>query len=229
MGLDIGAAWCGTDLGDHRPCHGIYERYPCNTLPALDNSQFTGAFQWLGDLGEVVPGQLARLQELDEKLAAKGLALPQDVVSFFLSSNLHDALDEVSVTNCRSYLSEPLPSPVEPGAYLICFLSDLLDSIFWYLYLRPSGHLFVVHSHLDYEYEYGAESDIFEEPQSDLDDVAAQRTAIFWCAPSFEHFAYRFWLENRLWRAIHDSDAQPLDAAMQEYLDHYKPLSHSGA
>ncbi|MFJ9680466.1 hypothetical protein ACIRP2_20760 [Streptomyces sp. NPDC101194] len=68
--------------------------------------------------------------------------------------------------------------------------SDLLDGVFRYPDLRPSGHLSVVHSHLDYE--YGAQSDIFDEPQNDLDDVAVQKTAIFWCAPSFEHFAHRF-------------------------------------
>ncbi|GAA2146305.1 hypothetical protein GCM10009760_35990 [Kitasatospora kazusensis] len=124
-GIDVGAAWCGTGLGDHRPCRDTYERHPCDTPPPLDDSQFTGAFQWLGDLDEVIPRQFERLQELD--------------------------------------------------------------------------------------------------------DIASRRTTIFWCAPSFEHFAYRFWLENRLWRAIHGNSAEPLDTAMQEYLDHYKAPSPHGA
>ncbi|MFH8383469.1 hypothetical protein ACH4E7_21390 [Kitasatospora sp. NPDC018058] len=58
-----------------------------------------------------------------------------------------------------------------------------------------------------------------------MDDVAAQRSAILWCAPSFEYFAYRFWLENRLWRATHGDGEVPLDSAMRDYLNYYKAQS----
>ncbi|MCY0932119.1 hypothetical protein OTB20_39305 [Streptomyces sp. H27-H1] len=225
MSVDLGAAWCATDLGDHRPCRYTYERYPYDTLPPLDAAQFTGAFQWLGDPGKIVPGQVADLQKLGEKLAAEGLELPADFVRFYTSSNLQDSLDEVSVTGCWSSLSEPLPSPVEPGAFLIRFFRDQQDCVLWYLYLRPSGEAFVVHSYLDYEHEYEARGSEDFESESDLDDLTAQEAAILWCAPSFEHFAYRFWLENRLWHAVNGGSEVPLDSAMQEYLDHYKAPS----
>jgi hypothetical protein len=53
------------------------------------------------------------------------------------------------VTGCWTDISQPLPSPVEPGAFLVRFLRDQQDCVIWYLYLRPSGETFVVHSHLD--------------------------------------------------------------------------------
>ncbi|MFB7715231.1 hypothetical protein [Streptomyces sp. NPDC056105] len=58
---------------------------------------------------------------MDENLAAKGLKLPRDFVTFEADSKLHCSLDDVSVTCCWTDISEPLPSPVEPGAFLVRF------------------------------------------------------------------------------------------------------------
>ncbi|MGW1594231.1 hypothetical protein [Streptomyces sp. NPDC002343] len=77
-----------------------------------------------------------------------------------------------------------------------------------------------MHSHLDYEYEYEARRD-GEETQTDLDDPEEQEAAILWCAPSFEEFAHRFWIENRLWHALNDDDLSGLEPEMREYLRHY--------
>ncbi|MEU6238575.1 hypothetical protein [Kitasatospora sp. NPDC047058] len=225
MGVDFDAAWCATDLGDHRPCRYTYERYAYDTLPPLDEALFAGEFRWLGDPGGFVADQAAKLKPIEGKLAAEGLALPKDFVTFAVSSNFQGALDGVSVTACWSSLSEPLPSPVEPGAFLVRFLRDQQDCVLWYLYLRPSGEVFVVSSHLDYEFEYTArDSDEFR-PESDLADHDAQRAAILWCAPSFESFAYRFWLENRLWHVVNGGDDASPDPAMLRYLDHYAAAS----
>ncbi len=231
MGVDFAAGWYATDLGDYRPCQYTYEGYDYDTLPALDAARLTGAFQWLGDPGEVVPEQVAQLREVQEGLAAKGLALPEDFVRFHTSSNLLGSLDEVSVTACWSSLSAPLPSPVEPGAFLVRFFRDQQDCVLWYLYLRPTGEVFVVVSYLDYEYEYEVrDSGDEEQPHSDLGDAAVQRAAILRCAPSFEQFAYRFWLENRIWRALNGDEGDgPIDSEMQAYLHHYESLSPQGA
>nr|BEK63591.1 hypothetical protein KPHV_08180 [Kitasatospora purpeofusca] len=152
------------------------------------------------------------------------LSLPQDFVTFCTSSNLRGSLDSVSVTGCWISLSAPLPSPVETGAFLVRFFRDQQDCVFWYLYLRPSGEVFVVNSSLDYEFEYEARDSDDYQPESDLDDPVAQEAEILWCAPSFEHFAYRFWLENRLWRAVNGRSDEPLDAELKEYLDHYRAV-----
>lgn len=97
MGVDFDAAWCGTDLGDHRPCRYTYERYPYDTLPPLDKKQLKGVFQWLGDPGEVVSERAAKMRQLEKRLAAEGLALPKDFVTFHVSSNLRESLDSVSL------------------------------------------------------------------------------------------------------------------------------------
>jgi hypothetical protein len=220
VGFD--SAWCATDLGEYRPCRYTYEYYSYESLPPLDSTEFTGAFQWLGGTGEPVPEQVTALNRLAESLAAKGLTLPRDFVTFQADSKLHCSLDEVSVTCCWTDISEPLPSPVEPGAFLVRFLRDQQDCVIWYLYLRPSGEVFVVHSYLDYEYEYEARRD-GEETETDLDDPEEQRAAILWCAPSFEEFAQRFWIENRLWHALNGDDLSGLEPQVRNYLRHYAP------
>jgi hypothetical protein len=216
------AAWCATGLGEYRACRYTYERYPYESLPPLDSSQFTGAFQWLDSVRGPVPRSAARLDGLAGDLAAKGLTLPRDFVTFQTSTNLYGSLDEVSVTACWTDISEPLPSPVEPGSFLVRFLRDQQDCVIWYLYLRPSGEAFVVNSHLDYEYEYEAQRND-DEAASDLDDVEEQRAALLWCAPSFEEFAHRFWIENRLWYAVRGGAPAQLEPRLRDYLRHYSP------
>lgn len=226
-GFDVSAvgfdsAWCATDLGEYRPCHSTYEYYPYESLPPLDSTEFTGAFQWLGGTGEPVPEHVTVLNRLAEDLAAKGLTLPRDFVAFQADSKLRGSLDDISVTCCWTDISDPLPSPVEPGAFLVRFLRDQQDCVIWYLYIRPSGEVSVVHSCLDYEYEYAARRD-GEETETALDDSEEQRAAILWCAPSFEEFAYRFWMENRLWYAVNGNDLSGLAPQMRDYLRHYAP------
>ncbi|MEV8097146.1 hypothetical protein [Kitasatospora sp. NPDC085879] len=214
------AAWCATDLGEYRACAGTYERYPYDSLPPLDPDRYTGAFEWLGEAGDPVPDEVAALDRLAADLAAHGLALPRDFVTFHTSAGFRNTLDEVSVTCCWTDISEPLPSPVEPGAFLVRFLRDQQDCVMWYLYLRPSGEAFVVHSWLDYAYEYAAREE-GEGPSTDLDDIELQRSEILWCAASFEEFAHRFWTENRLWYTVSGGDPAAVEPELRAYLRHY--------
>ncbi|AGK78220.1 hypothetical protein AB0N79_18790 [Streptomyces microflavus] len=213
-------AWCATDLGTYRACRHTYERYSLDSLPPLDSDQFTGAFTWLGGAGDPIPRQVRKLNGLAKELSATGLTLPRDFVTFQTSENLYGSLDEVSVTGCWTNLSPPLPSPVEPGAFLVRFFRDQQDCVIWYLYLRPMSEAFVVHSDVDYEFEYEAQRN-GEEIQPDLADAQEQRSAILWCAPSFEEFAHRFWIENRIWHAVNDPDLPRLEPRLQEYVNHY--------
>lgn len=217
------AAWCASDLGRFRPCSGTYEVYPHESLPPLDPGRFTGSFDWLGGIGSLEPEQAARLGRLAESLSALGAALPGDFVAFQTAANLHDRLDRVSVTACWSDISEPLPSPVEDGAYLVRFLRDQQDCVFWYLYLRPSGEAFVVFSAVDYEEYADREEDGEEGSGGEASHREAHRRAIGWCAPTFEEFAYRFWVENRLWYATQDDDPSGLEPELRDYLSHYAP------
>ncbi|WP_149038334.1 hypothetical protein [Kitasatospora sp. MBT63] len=224
------ARWCACDLGEYRPCRGTYEYYPYESLPPLEPGLFTGDFDWLGGVGSPVPERVAELDAVAAELAAVGLELPADFRAFAAGEWSHRVLDEVSVTCCWSDLSKPLPSPVEPGAFLVRFLRDQQDCVIWYLYLRPSGETFVVHSPIDFQYAYEAREST-EGPGRGLGDPAGLRAAISWCAPSFEQFAHRFWIENRLWHLLNLADGGAparLAPEMRAYLRHYAPAGAVG-
>ena len=208
------ASWCATDLGLYRPCRYTYERYPLDTVP--DVSDALGGFRWLGDRGQRHDGNVAQLADLAEHLAAVNMALPTDFVGFYTWGGWAAQLDTVSVTGCWTRLGpRPIFSPVEPGAFLVRFLSDQQDCVSWYLYLRRGEPAFVVHSYgLEFDYE------------SDEEGFAV----INKCASSFEEFAYRFWIENRIWRHLHQADAGALLPEFAQYLAHYRTpaAEHSG-
>ncbi|MEF9915677.1 hypothetical protein RJT17_37180 [Streptomyces sp. P5-A9] len=128
--VDLDAAWCATDLGKYRAYRYTYKHYSLESLPPLDSSQFTGAFGWLGNAGDPIPRQVVELSDLATDLAAKGLSLPQDFVTFQTTENLYGSLDEVSVTGCWTDLSAPLSSPVKPDAFLVRFFRDQQDCSF---------------------------------------------------------------------------------------------------
>lgn len=217
-------SWCATDLGDYRPCRYTYERYPIESLPPLDEASFTGDFAWRGGLGHVLDEQVATMDRLAADLARARLGLPADFVSYMTRSNLYLCLDEVSGTCCWTSLSAPMVSPLEPDARMVRFFRDQQDCVLWYLYLRPDGESFVVHSYRDLEHE--ADLRAAGDPD-DLEQLAEidgdPDYEIFWCAPTVEIFAYRFWTENSLWFAIHDSQPlEDLSAAQRAYLEHYE-------
>ncbi|MER8184596.1 hypothetical protein [Kitasatospora sp. NPDC094015] len=204
--------WCATDLGPHRPCRGTYEWYASDTLPPLDPARFDGGFGWLGGTGPAVPELAGHLDALAGELAGVGIVLPADFVAFQTGVNSHRALDAVSATACWTDVSEPIPSPVEPGAFLVRFLRDQQDCVHWYLYLRPTGGAYVVASPLDLE----------DAPDPDEPDVPVDWFgAIARCATSFEEFAYRFWVENRLWCALNGYGEETMDDELAGYLAHY--------
>lgn len=213
-------AWCATDLGEFRPCRHTYAYYPYESLPPLDSGQYTGTFPWLGGVGDLMPEQSLEVGRLERDLEVNGLSLPRDFIAFQTGANSYAALDRVSVTACWTDLSKPLASPFEPGAYLVRFLRDQQSCVLWYLYLRPSGEVFVVHSDLDFK-EAQPTQDVGEGAAIDLDDVQEQRAMTYWCAPSFEEFAHRFWIENRLWWLIARDQLAQLEPALRDYLGHY--------
>ena len=245
MTIEFEATWPGTKLGEYRACGGTYEHYPYNSLPILDDSQFTGNFDWLSDHGAVDPAQSACIADLDRQLGAARLALPVDFVRYHTYTNLSHTLVRVSGTGCFCTLLAPypdesqdledlplrfrnhlIPSPAEPGSYLTQILADQQDCLTWYLYLRPSGETFVVHA---YGLEWEVDDDgtpaylrpgVFPKYLQSAEQVGFAK--IFWCAPSFEQFAYRFWIEHRILRAFVHTPKEPLAPDLQAYLEHYQ-------
>ncbi|MFD8755989.1 hypothetical protein ACFV0O_34190 [Kitasatospora sp. NPDC059577] len=205
--------WCATDLGPHRPCGGTYQWYDADTLPPLDPARFDGGFGWLGGTGPLVPESARHLDAVAAELADAGIVLPAEFIAFQTGADSARALDAVSATACWTDVSSPIPSPVEPGAFLVRFLRDQQDCVHWYLYLRPTGDAFVVASPLDLEDAPG-----WDEPATPVDWFGS----IARCASSFEEFAYRFWVENRLWCALHGYGDETVDGELAGYLAHYE-------
>jgi|KBSMisStandDraft_5_1062788.scaffolds.fasta_scaffold513527_1 hypothetical protein len=205
VAVDLASSWCATDLGAYRPCRSTYERYPLDSVPPVRDA--LDGFQWLGDRGRPSAANVEGLARLEMSLTAVGVALPDDFVEFYSWDGWANELDNASVTGCWTRLG-PLPvfSPVEPGAFLVRFMADQQDCVTWYLYLRRGEPAFVVHAYgLDFGYE------------EDGGDFGV----IYRCASTFEEFAYRFWVENRIWRHLHDPDAGPLPPRLARYLAHY--------
>ncbi|WP_329137354.1 hypothetical protein OG552_27415 [Streptomyces sp. NBC_01476] len=190
MSINFAASWCGSDLGGHRSPSGGYVRSSYDSLPPLDTRLFQGTFEWLGGSTGISARNAGELRTLTEQLDRRGLSLPADFLAFYASENLPDALEDNAPTSCWSSLSEPIPSPVEPGAFLVRFFRDQQDCVLWYLYLRPGSPAFVVHSHLEYGYEYEAHvSGGAFRGDSDIDDREEQLAALQYCAATFEEWA----------------------------------------
>ncbi|MGW4378771.1 hypothetical protein [Kitasatospora sp. NPDC004531] len=208
MTVRFPAEWCNTDLGEYRDCAATYEWYPYDSVPPLDSARFTGSFDWLGGPSGRSSALADEVEILDAAVRRLGLALPADFLAYHRDERLALSLDAVSPTACWQNFSMPVPSPVEPGAYLVRFLNDQQDCVMWYLYLRPGGESFVVHSWKDLEGEWE------DEPEEGVGGP------IGWCAPSFEEFAYRYWIEGRI--ALAGYRGEPLDdPQLLSYVEHY--------
>lgn len=188
----------------------------------MDERRFKGTFEWLGEHTGTSADRVAELRTVTEELDQKGLSLPQDFSAYFFSAHLPDILGDQSLTCCWSSLSKPIPSPVEPGAFLVRFFRDQQDCVLWYFYLRSGRSAFVVHSHLEYEYEYEAHDSGGEfNGNSDIEDLDEQMEALQYCAPTFEQWAYRFWIENRISETLDGDDESSLEEEQHAYVNHY--------
>ena len=207
--VSFGRAWYATDLGPYRPCRATYEIYHFESLPPIPAGRLTGTFDWLGDTGSRHDEAAAELARISNDLATIGLALPADYVAFRADTSFRYALDEVSVTSSWSDVAGPAPSPVEQGAALVRIFSDQQYCASWYLYLRPAGESFIV---------FDVDGGPTDPP---LDESIFLNQDFRWCAGTFEEFAYRYWIENRLWIALHHDPTAELAPDLAEYLSHY--------
>ena len=205
-------AWYSIELRGYREPPGLctYHAYAYEELPPAPEGLFDGSFRWLPPDGPrhsdgqewYEPGILAGLAD---QAAGMGLALPRSFLDFMRSAELPGRIR--SVTDCGFELpGRIVPVPWASGA-LVRFLADSQGCLFWYLFLRDDGGHGVVSSpefyggdpHLDSGWDaasYGPEGDEEDEEPPSADHEI--RT----CAPDFESFIHRFWLENQIWLAL---------------------------
>jgi hypothetical protein len=231
MTVPFARAWWSFELGKLRPCEDDYGAFPIDSLPPLNEKLFKGTFQWLvdddddddddddldddeddDDIATAGPGTpvvtpAKQLAALNAALAAVGAALPAPFVRFMGDAELQDAVP--TCMGCEWDLSaRPIESPFEDDAWIVRFLRDPEGALSWYLHITPGG-TYVICSPV-----------AFDDPALDEPPAALQERT-WWCAPHFEHFLYRFWIENVLWELLEDNAMlTPAEAA---YAAHYKP------
>lgn len=212
-------AWMSFDLGEVRPCEGTYCFYGYESLPPIpDENTFAGKFEWL----KLEPSIIASIhaQTADDTLSARltnvkaeaerlGIVLPQGFELFMSNPQMRNSIP--SCTACYFDLSENfIPAPIEEGGYFLRFMNDQQDVLLWYLYFAPSGeHCILV-------------SNIYFDDIEYLNSLPAEaiKNSSGYCAPTFETFLYRIWLENTIWFSL--SDTTQLGDAQQKYLAHYQ-------
>lgn len=206
------AGWWSFDLGKYRPCDGTYRLFDYESLPPIDESLCGDFDAWIGEVepddgSEALAGLIAAAE-------AAGVELPAAFLRFMGSDDLMDAIP--SCTACTwDPSAAPVPCVVVPGAYTVRFLRDQQDCLFWYLHLLPDGDVHVICTPIPL--------DSPKVMQRVTREVAIANTR--YCAPSFEVFVYRFWLENEIWYSLHDMGGDEPNAEMLAYVAHYQQVN----
>ncbi len=205
--------WWSFDLGKYRRCDDTYALFTYESLPPLDPALLRGDFAWLTPVRS--RRKAGKPSPLFARAAALGLTLPPAFERFMSAPELRAAVP--SCTACEWDLGEaPQPCRVTPGAFTIRFLRDQQDCLFWYLYVQPGGEASVLCSPIP-----------FDAPGLAVSGEVVLANSWF-VAPDFEHFVYRFWIENELWDLLNERDPE-LTPAQQAYVGHYEAAKEAAA
>jgi hypothetical protein len=221
--------WLSIELAgyrDHPEEYSTYSLFSYESLPPLANDLFRGDFQWLKENSqedpesEKLPDPESKINRLVSSTSQIGLNLPDEFVMFMSSSDLRNRIR--SCTDCYFDLSDQIVEYTSTGqGYLIRFLSDSQGCLFWYLYLTEAGEHCVVVSPTYFGCDPNDEDD---EDEDDDDDFELEDAEVYFCAPGFEEFLYRFWIENEIWYAL-SYENKPLTREQEIYVEHYKTLN----
>ncbi len=243
--------WYSWSLGEYRPCHSTYCLFPYDTLPPLSDPDRTFNWLMpdgeTADRKPAVDTYAAELCHKVDQLAGEaarlGVRLPEAFVRFMSSPELVASIN--SGTGCWFRLADKLiPCPGFDGSYLVGFLRDQQDCIIWSLCLTQVGEHCVLALPDDFMRvlpEYSslallgdlelvedaeelaslAEAAAASEELGTQADIASAILGIRVCAPSFESFIYRFWLEDNLAWKLTGKNKAPLTDEERRYLDHY--------
>ena len=228
--------WPFIELKGYRlhPKRTTYTSFSYEALPPLPEDQFKGDFQWLESQParedkvkywkEYVefmlrsgPSKLTVLKSDAEKL---GLSIPQSFIAFMGSAELVGRIR--SVTSCHFELSNRIAPNPEGDGYFIHFLSDSQDCLFWNLFIKQSGEHSVVATWQCFCDKDGGHDDEYDDDfdLEDEDELVDESDAFLFCAPSFEAFIYRYWLENEIWYKL--SRNEKLTHLQHLYVSHYQ-------
>ncbi len=215
--------WCFALPGyrDH-PRSSTYSLFSYEALPPLEVPTGT-AFHWLqservheewslADNG-YPNGSKPDLGKLPDFIAQAELSLPSAFSTFMQSLSLHQRIR--SCTACYLDLGDYVVRTSSPAnGVLIHFLSDQQWCLHWYLYADQSGEHCVTVSGEAYGFD-------FDPSEPRVDEIDLVHEDIRLCAPTFNEFIYRFWLENEIWFTL-ARDKTALTAQQSAYINHYR-------
>jgi hypothetical protein len=213
MTLNLPTGWFSPELPGH-PCDDVLCLVSLESLPPLPaETALDGSLSWLADPGRdlewaVGRSELSRvfdvstLDRLRSTVAELGLQLP-DGFERFMGTERRNWVRSVNA----SWLQLPERIVSVPGTEVLAirFMNDQQGALHWYLTLDHEGEHGVIVS-----------IDRFDDPDPlDPPGLIPER---YWCAPSFEAFLYRYWLECeiyfRLWKQ------ELMTPEQQTYADH---------
>lgn len=234
-------AWFAFELGDVRPCDAAYCEYPYESLPPIP--VLDGTLGWLGQPGwlaspDDTPERRALHQRVTEEareevrnLAAQadqlGLRLPAAFTRLMSAPELYAAIPEYAGCWFNLYEAQLDPCPGSDDGFVVRFLNDQQDCILWYLYVTRQGGeavLAVGDPYPDGPSPYLERLVRPDEEDGPLTKEQRQEVLanVYACAPSFEAFVYRWWLEATIYMKLNGFDSQPLTDEERRYLAHYQ-------
>jgi hypothetical protein len=221
----IKTGWWSFELPQYRPhpTPSTYSLFAYEDLPPI-RERLDGDFQWLKSQPAKVrsltegcysDGSKPDLTKLSAIVTPLSVNVPESFMTFIQSPDLHARIR--SCTDCYLDVADYAVKTKEiTDGYLIHFLSDSQWCVHWYIHLNSSGQECVIASLNAYGFEF---EDLRTKDETDL-----TREDVWFCAPTFIEFIYRFWLENEIWFAL-AWDKRPLTALEQVYVDHYLKLA----
>ena len=229
MPANIKAGWWSIEIPEYRPhlkLFSTYSLFPYDDLPPIDQ-ELDDDFHWLksqprrkGSLIEGChnDGSQSDLSKLPKIASEFDIKLPRSFKVFMASLLLHKRIR--SCTDCYLDVADrAIKTAGTIDGHLIHFLSDSQWVLHWYIHIDSSGDHFVAVSSNAYGF---APEDPDEDPIAlqRKNEVDLQEEEIWFCAPTFNEFIYRFWLENEIWFAL-ELDDRPLTAIEQAYVGYY--------
>jgi hypothetical protein len=203
---------------------GTYELIPYDHLPLVDSTSLNGSFGWLQEdvpiadcdilaFEDEYPAPQDVLASLAAEVHRNGLSLPDGFAAFLTNPDLHRRIP--TCTACYLSLSDRLIDvPGRPSGRLLRFMNDQQCVLLWYLYLEGKQDPAVVVGAPEFDDDAHGES---------FDDTV-RLVELYFCAPTFEEFMYRFWIENAIWCSL--EGRPPLTVEQRRYLDAVRRVRH---
>ncbi len=225
--------WWAFELPGYRPHPQLstYSLFSYEELPPIQ-ATLEDDFRWLKS-EPIKPHAMAEnrysdgskpdLGKLSGIVAQLEVKPPQPFMTFMSSVDLHKRLR--SCTDCYFDVADHA-SRTKTG-FLIHFMSDSQWCVHWYIHVGLSGEHYVAASLNAYGFAL-VDPDADTNRAYPQDEIDLEREEIWFCAPTFKEFTYRFWLENEIWYAM-VWDKRPLTVLQQAYVNWYLPSTKKAA